>query len=252
MQHTIYTGQRTVPAEHSDNWLDQTAITRESPIGHIPEGAWADWSDHLNGSISLDDSELSDFERRLTEEEARHSLSSQDPFVDLTNEPSSPATDMPLRKAGLKRSAAEASFPTRPTRSSQRTKRSPVKAEGSVEEMDLTNEAPSAEEELLQSQQEQTIKSQQADTETNGPLKIGKRQCIICMENFTNATVTHCGHIYCHECLTQALKASEKNSHRGGGNCPVCRKPVNRTKANQMIPISFMKKSAFEGKSRRT
>ena len=71
------------------------------------------------------------------------------------------------------------------------------------------------------------------------------------MEKYTDATITHCGHIYCHECLTQALQFGEKNSDKGIGNCPVCRKTVSRKKGNQMIVVNFMKKSAFNGKGRR-
>lgn len=114
----------------------------------------------------------------------------------------------------------------------------------------MTEEAPSAEEELLQAQQEKAVAAQQAEQEPSGPQKIGQRQCIICMEAYTNATVTRCGHIYCHECLTQALLAGEKNNDRAGGNCPVCRKPVSRKKAGHMLPLTFMKKSAFKGKAR--
>ena len=71
------------------------------------------------------------------------------------------------------------------------------------------------------------------------------------MENFTNITITACGHVYCHECLTQALLAGEKNSDGGKANCPVCRKPVKRTVKHHVIPLQFMKKSAFKGKARR-
>lgn len=132
-------------------------------------------------------------------------------------------------------------------------KRSRPAREDDVEELDLTNEAPSAEEELLRAEQEKAVKAQQPEQGPTGPLKIGQMTCIICMETYTNATVTHCGHIYCHECLTQALKAGEKNSDRGVGTCPVCRKPVKRKKtqrAPQIIPIAFMKQSAFKGQAR--
>ncbi len=119
-----------------------------------------------------------------------------------------------------------------------------------VEEMDLTNEAPSAEEELAQAQQQELLKAQRAEGAA-GPQKMGKRTCIICLDNITNATVTSCGHMFCHECLTQAVLAAEKNSEKGVGGCPVCRKVVNRKKERQMIPIAFMKKSQFKGKARR-
>jgi hypothetical protein len=123
--------------------------------------------------------------------------------------------------------------------------------EAEIEQLDLTNEAPSAEEELAQAQTAAAVLAQQAATSASGPLKIGQRQCIICMENFTNITITACGHVYCHECLTQALLAGEKNSEGGKANCPVCRKQVSRKAKNQVIPLLFMKRSAFKGKARR-
>lgn len=116
-----------------------------------------------------------------------------------------------------------------------------------IEEIDLANdEALSAEEEPLQQQQRDAIKQQQSEQD-EGPQKIGKRQCIICMEKFTNCTATSCGHFYCHECLTQALMTGEKSSDRGIGTCPVCRKPLSRTNKKKMdvIPIQFMKQSQF-------
>lgn len=62
-----------------------------------------------------------------------------------------------------------------------------------IEEIDLANdEALSAEEEPLQQQQRDAIKQQQSEQD-EGPQKIGKRQCIICMEKFTNCTATSCG-----------------------------------------------------------
>jgi hypothetical protein len=44
--------------------------------------------------------------------------------------------------------------------------------------------------------------------------------------------------------------ASEKNNDRGKGNCPACRKAINRRNAKEVIPISFLKKSAFKAKGR--
>lgn len=165
--------------------------------------------------------------------------------VDLTSASSPP--QRPAAPRSLKRSAQEsAASASQPT-----TKRPKPTPTNLPEELDLAEENPSAEDELVAAQQAQTIAAQQAEEEDTGPLKIGKRQCIICMEPYTNATVTHCGHIYCHECLTQALIAGEKNSDRGVGNCPVCRKSVQRKRATQVIPLAFMKKSAFKGKGRK-
>lgn len=69
-------------------------------------------------------------------------------------------------------------------------------------------------------------------------------------------TLKIAGHVFCHECITQALIAGEKNSDRGTGNCPACRKPLSRkkqgqTKQSQIIPLNLMKKSAFHDKKAR-
>ncbi|KAK5735916.1 hypothetical protein LTR17_007751 [Elasticomyces elasticus] len=124
------------------------------------------------------------------------------------------------------------------------------------ESLDLTNSPTTTTQTLLQAQQADMILTQQATTTTSSdsaPQRIGKRTCIICMEPYTNATITSCGHIYCHECLTMALKAGEKNSERGMGNCPVCRKSVSRKKTGGMVAVAFMTKKGFgKGKGRRS
>lgn len=119
-----------------------------------------------------------------------------------------------------------------------------------MEELDLTEDTPTAEEEVLQDQQAKAIADQ--DRDQAGPVTIPQRTCNICMENLTNATVTSCGHMYCHECLTQALIASERNTtpQQAMGRCPNCRKNLSMKKANSIIPISFMKKSAYKTKGR--
>lgn len=62
-----------------------------------------------------------------------------------------------------------------------------------VEEIDLAeDENPSAEEELRQAQQQDAIRAQQAEMDA-GAKKLGKMQCIICMESYTDATATACG-----------------------------------------------------------
>ncbi|KAK6436261.1 sensitivity to high expression protein she9 [Oleoguttula sp. CCFEE 5521] len=113
---------------------------------------------------------------------------------------------------------------------------------------ELEDEAPGAEDEIAQAAQLSALAQQARD---EGPVRIGMKNCIICLENFTNATTSACGHIFCHECLTRALIASEKSSSREGvGNCPACRTKLKRKTAGQVVAISFMKKSAFLTKGR--
>ncbi|KAM3423372.1 hypothetical protein BST61_g806 [Cercospora zeina] len=167
---------------------------------------------------------------------ARRPRARRSSVVDLT-EASPPA---PARQTKRKRSTdATASA------SDDRSKRRRVPGKD-VEEIDLANEAPSAEEELLQTQQQDAIRAQQQATDDAQPQKIGRRQCIICLENFTNCTATACGHFFCHECLHQALVAAARTNDRGHGSCPVCRKSLSHKKKTDMIPISFMTKKHYD------
>jgi hypothetical protein len=88
--------------------------------------------------------------------------------------------------------------------------------------------------------------------------RIGDLNCMICLEHFTSMTATHCGmfticpqvkrqadlfagHIFCHECLTQALIASQRNSDHNYGTCPACRKPIKPKGKTQIVPLTLMK-----------
>ena len=231
--------RRPLVADHSEDWLD---LSNEEPSA-------VDYSGHIFGAI-IENPEPQRIPHLPVDHHTENNMPpvtrrQRSSFVDLTTGPSSPPQPPPTRGVprSLKRSAQDAEE----DRSTKRTRGTTHH----IDELDLTEEAPSAEEELQRAEQEKAIAAQQAEPENTGPLKIGQRQCIICMENYTNATVTVCGHIYCHECLTQALIAGEKNNDRGVGNCPVCRKPLNRKKANQIIPLAFMKKSAFRGKAKK-
>ncbi|KAI1399579.1 hypothetical protein F4819DRAFT_410092 [Hypoxylon fuscum] len=52
--------------------------------------------------------------------------------------------------------------------------------------------------------------------------KLGKFQCVICMDDCANLTVTHCGHLFCSECLHSALHIDNMKK-----TCPVCRTKVD-------------------------
>ncbi|KAF2225814.1 hypothetical protein BDZ85DRAFT_294255 [Elsinoe ampelina] len=110
-----------------------------------------------------------------------------------------------------------------------------------LEEINLTSDDPM--EAVLEQERQELVKSQQKDDE-DGPKPFGKMSCIICMDTFTDVTATACGHIFCHECLSQALHASEKND-RGVGSCPVCRKQLKRTTKNHIIPLALMTRKTF-------
>jgi hypothetical protein len=53
-------------------------------------------------------------------------------------------------------------------------------------------------------------------------IKLGNFQCVICMDDVTSLTVTHCGHLFCSECLHSALHIDSMKK-----TCPVCRTKVD-------------------------
>ncbi|KAI1804412.1 hypothetical protein F4811DRAFT_282391 [Daldinia bambusicola] len=57
---------------------------------------------------------------------------------------------------------------------------------------------------------------------TDNRVKLGKFQCVICMDDTSYLTVTHCGHLFCSECLHSALHIDNMKK-----TCPVCRTKVD-------------------------
>ncbi|KAI1826254.1 hypothetical protein F4861DRAFT_537360 [Xylaria intraflava] len=53
-------------------------------------------------------------------------------------------------------------------------------------------------------------------------VKISKFQCVICMDDTTALTVTHCGHLFCSGCLHSSLHIDSMKR-----TCPVCRSKVD-------------------------
>ncbi|KAG5923277.1 hypothetical protein E4U61_003920 [Claviceps capensis] len=53
-------------------------------------------------------------------------------------------------------------------------------------------------------------------------IKISKFQCVICMDNVSTLTVTHCGHLYCAKCLHSSLYAEATKN-----KCPMCRAKID-------------------------
>ncbi|KAI1742271.1 hypothetical protein F4680DRAFT_45174 [Xylaria scruposa] len=65
-------------------------------------------------------------------------------------------------------------------------------------------------------------------------VKIGNFQCVICMDDTTALTVTHCGHLFCSECLHSSLHIDSMKR-----TCPVCRAKVELKDKNRKAAKSF-------------
>ncbi|KLO92653.1 uncharacterized protein Y057_12413 [Fusarium fujikuroi] len=58
--------------------------------------------------------------------------------------------------------------------------------------------------------------------EKDDRVKLAAFQCVICMDDCSNLTVTHCGHLYCASCLHQSLHVDVTK-----GKCPMCRQKLD-------------------------
>lgn len=188
-------------------------------------------------------------------------------FVDLTTDSSPPHQSMaPIarkRRASDVVTPAPAS-PPQPKRTNKRRRISDLivkeEEESKVEQIDLLDvEDDGRLSQVLEQQQAATIIEQQG-RRGDEPTKLSSLQCIICMEPMTDMTVTHCGHLFCHTCIMEALIAGENQGEPGKatGKCPVCRKKVSRPKEKtkdkrEIIPLEIKcmtRSSLAKGKAR--
>ncbi|KAM0461851.1 hypothetical protein ACHAO4_001036 [Trichoderma viride] len=52
--------------------------------------------------------------------------------------------------------------------------------------------------------------------------KLSSFQCVICMDDVTGLTLTHCGHLFCAQCLHSSLNIDSTR-----GKCPMCRSKID-------------------------
>ncbi|KAK1831751.1 hypothetical protein QBC39DRAFT_258306 [Podospora conica] len=57
-------------------------------------------------------------------------------------------------------------------------------------------------------------------------IRLSAFQCVICMDDVTNLTVTHCGHLFCNECLHSSLHVDMSKRI-----CPICRQKIDQRPA---------------------
>ncbi|KAM0284448.1 hypothetical protein ACHAQH_002024 [Verticillium albo-atrum] len=85
-------------------------------------------------------------------------------------------------------------------------------------------------------------------------VKISAFQCAICMDDCTDLTVTHCGHLFCAECLHSALHIEATRN-----KCPICRTKIDnkdrnaystKTKGFWPLELKLMTASDLKGKGK--
>ncbi|KAL6853148.1 hypothetical protein J3F83DRAFT_559608 [Trichoderma novae-zelandiae] len=58
--------------------------------------------------------------------------------------------------------------------------------------------------------------------EVDKRVKLSAFQCVICMDDVTGLTLTHCGHLFCAQCLHSSLSIETTR-----GKCPMCRAKID-------------------------
>ncbi|KAI9736157.1 MAG: SUMO-targeted ubiquitin ligase complex subunit slx8 [Cirrosporium novae-zelandiae] len=87
-----------------------------------------------------------------------------------------------------------------------------------------------------------------------GPIRLADLKCVICLSRMEDMTALTCGHLFCHDCISQAIVAGEQSTEEGKGRCPICRKTINRpgggrsrrAGAVDMVPMEVMKKKPLD------
>jgi len=163
--------------------------------------------------------------------------------VDLT---SSPVPS--VRKLSRKRKA-DSPVDGRRSKTARKNSSSSVEVDlNNVQLVDLSSVDDTSQYEKLRAKEQADLMKQQTLALANKPVKLAEFQCIICMDNPTDLTVTHCGHLFCSECLHQALHAGDKKC------CPVCRttivipKPGAKASRNGVFVLEMKLMTKKQGK----
>tara|TARA_E500000331_G_scaffold336912_1_gene364516 strand:- start:194 stop:3436 length:3243 start_codon:yes stop_codon:yes gene_type:complete len=64
----------------------------------------------------------------------------------------------------------------------------------------------------------------------NSLSKIEEQNCPVCLDSIEIPTVTRCGHLFCSECIKNALEMS-----RNGKKCPLCREDLTNTMLREIV-----------------
>ncbi|KAK8114911.1 uncharacterized protein PG998_000538 [Apiospora kogelbergensis] len=167
----------------------------------------------------------------LTKEESREITLSSSPVP--MGPPATTATaTRKRRRSSTNASASNATAAVRRTSTSTAQRPAQRRSRGSVRPpspgesvFGESSPAPQAKEEDLEvldlSKADEVPKELQKPAIDNR-VKLSKFQCVICMDDVSNLTVTHCGHLFCSECLHSALHIDSVKKC-----CPVCRTKVD-------------------------
>jgi len=212
----------------------------DSFLSHILNDIYSDNSENTPHSSSASSSNMTPTPRRTSRQSVARRLDTLESYRDGTSDSGTQQPSRKRRRMSRESAArirqtiideAEASGSGSSSSSSNATGESvimPIEIED-VENVSEDSKLGST----LQKQRADQILSQQ-EIPNGRSLRLGEITCVICMDNPTDLTATSCGHVFCHECLMQAIISSEnRGPDSRKGQCPVCRKSQSRVKATR-------------------
>ncbi|KAK4039988.1 hypothetical protein C8A01DRAFT_16117 [Parachaetomium inaequale] len=142
--------------------------------------------------------------------------------TDLTM-PSSSSQAAPSSRPVRATRRSTSSQPVQPAPSSSMNKR---KREPDLD--DLFGDGPFADQEVVDLVDKDEVPTATPTTQEKPKnyVKMATFDCVICMDNVKDLTVTHCGHLFCSECLHSAL-----NMDPSRRICPICRQKIDKVPA---------------------
>ncbi|EXK77103.1 hypothetical protein FOQG_18176 [Fusarium oxysporum f. sp. raphani 54005] len=132
--------------------------------------------------------------------------------------------------ASKRRRRSTTAAPAAPQRPTPRQRKSPAtRKDMDVEELFGTSHTcspidvePSAEFDTIDLTETNEVFEEGRKPEKDDRVKLAAFQCVICMDDCSNLTVTHCGHLYCASCLHQSLHVDVTKV-----KCPMCRQKLD-------------------------
>ncbi|KAG7001642.1 E3 ubiquitin-protein ligase complex slx8-rfp subunit slx8 [Fusarium oxysporum f. sp. conglutinans] len=135
--------------------------------------------------------------------------------------------------ASKRRRTSTTAAPAAPPRPTPRQRKSPATRK------DMDDVEPSAEFDTIDLTETNEVFEEGRKPEKDDRVKLAAFQCVICMDDCSNLTVTVCGHLYCASCLHRSI-----HGHATKGQCPMCRhdmKPQEsyNSKAKKYWPLEL-------------
>jgi hypothetical protein len=180
------------------NFLDEDREAQPPPPSNQEQAAQSNSQPLSRSATNELDEDLAAFD---WDSYLSHPNDSTDPFVSRTNSRRSSIVDLtesspPMPSNKRKAETATSTRPPKIARTDSRTPK-PVSAQSipteNVEVVDLAENDNLQEYEAAKAKRQEDLIKQQNQEEATKPLKLVEFQCIICMDNPTDLTVTHCG-----------------------------------------------------------